>query len=105
MGHARGDANEISRSELLTDASLDGAVALLMRRNRFTVHQRATHQKGRGAGLDEDHVHLCFMHFGLAISFAVSEDKILIGKILDVTDCEMTGIGNGISVERLRKAA
>ncbi len=105
VGHACGDANEISRSELLTDASLDGAVALLMRRNRFTVHQRATHKKRRGAGLDEDHVHLCFMHFGLTISFAVSEHKILIGKILDVTHREMTGIGSGVSVERLCEAA
>jgi hypothetical protein len=45
------------------------------------------------------------MQFGHTIGFAVSEDKILIGKILDVTDCEMTGIGSGVNVQRLREAA
>jgi hypothetical protein len=37
VGHARGDADDVTSGQLLTDAALDGAVALLMGGYGFTV--------------------------------------------------------------------
>ncbi len=75
------DANQVSGGDLLANTALNRAIALFVRRNRFSVNERAAHQEPRGTGLHEDNVHLRFMPFGLAIGFTVNQQGGLVGEI------------------------
>ena len=101
MGNLGRNPDNVSGREFLPDTALDGAIALLMRRDGFTIQKRATHDESRGAGLHEENVDLSFMQFRLAVGFAVNQDEVFVGKILELIDGKKMGLGRGLRVQCL----
>lgn len=93
MGCLGRDANQVSGRDLLANTALNRAIALLVRRNRFSVNKCAAHKECRGAGLHENNVHLRFMPLGLTVGFTMNQQGSLVGKIRELFDSEMVRIG------------
>ena len=75
MGNLGRNPDNVSGRKFLPDTALDGAIALLMRRDGFTIQKRATHDESRGAGLHEENVDLSFMQFRLTVGFTVNQHQ------------------------------
>src|SRR6266567_6902166 len=101
MGNLGGNPDNVARRKFLPDTALDGAIALLMRRDGFTIQQRATHDESRGARLHEENVDLSFMQFRLTVGIAVNQDEVFVGKILELIDGKTMGISGGLRAQCL----
>ncbi len=73
VGHASRNPNNISGREFPPGAALNGAVALLMRRDSFSIEICAAHDEGRGARLHEEDVHLRFVPLDLTVGLSVNQ--------------------------------
>src|SRR6266699_7133678 len=101
MGNLGRNPDNVAGGKLLASTTLDGAVALLIRRDGFTIQQRATHDESRGARLHEENVDLSFMQFRLTAGFAVNQDEVFVGKILELIDGKTMGISGGLRAQCL----
>ncbi len=93
MGCLGRDANQVSGRDLLANTALNRAIALLVRRNRFSVNKCAAYKECRGAGLHENNVRLRFMPLRLTVGFTMNQQGSLVGKIRELFDSEMVRIG------------
>lgn len=89
MGRFCRDAKQVSGPDLLANTALNGAIALLVRRNGFCVYQRAADKESRGTGLYKNKVRLGFMPLRLAVGFAVDQQGGLVGVIGELFNGEM----------------
>ena len=71
--HASRNPDNISGRKFLPGAALNGAVALLVRRDGFPVYQRAPDNERRGSGLYEKYVDLSFVPLDLTVGFPVNQ--------------------------------
>jgi hypothetical protein len=89
----RWNANEIAGGDFLAESALDCAVALFVRGDRFGIDESTTDNESGGARLDKDDIDLRFVPLRSAIGFATNEHGGLVGKIGELLDGEMMGIG------------
>ncbi len=73
VGHASRNPDNISGRKLLPGPVLNAAVALLMRRDGFSIKICATHDERRGARLHKEYVSLRFVPLDLAVGFPVDQ--------------------------------
>src|SRR6266480_4579701 len=100
--YASGNSDNVPGRKFLPGSTLNGATALLMRRDSFSVYQGAPHNQCSGAGLHEEYVHLSFVPLDLTVGLPVNQQEGFIGKIRKLLHGEMMWISGGFGAKCLR---
>ncbi len=100
--YPRGNSDHVPGRKFLPGATLNGAIALLVRRDRFSVYQGAPHNECSGTGLHEKYVRLSFMPLDLTVGLPVNQQEGFIGKIRKLLHGKMMWISGSFRTKRLQ---
>ncbi len=100
--YPRGNSDHVPGRKFLPGATLNGAIALLVRRDRFSVYQGAPHNECSGTGLHEKYVRLSFMPLDLTVGLPVNQQEGFIGKIRKLLHGKMMWISGSFGTKRLQ---
>ena len=83
-------------AKLLAATSLDRPIAFFVGADGLSIQQRASHEQPRGARLNKENVGLSFMPLRRAVAFPVNQQGTVVGRICDLLNRKVMGIGGGI---------
>jgi hypothetical protein len=101
MWNLGGNANHISCGELLAESTLNLAIPLFMRLDRFSSNHRAAHKQGSSSRLDDEDVGLGFMPLDNAVCLTVGEHEKIVGEVSEPASRDVMGAASSFGPELL----